>query len=323
MAAWLTRRLTSPKLRQSQMTASSSGPRKGYSVGPSVSTSNKRYLEVDEEYKSDYKELRGDDGTFLWSGPSLKEPINLEEPRFQCWVKDTKRQSKYTKIPGGLSHANQPNERLALVQARQAKVVFAYTSRRRNGLTINQLRTVIDVFLRTYLDGRTIANTELALNLDGGGSVFVGYHSKGKTYHIVAGDQQADEAVPLGLRDPAGLKFRAVANFVRHDLTPSPGNGGSSKHPAPNQSEGPPNKKPNTGGPEPTPSSPPSGSQPPKPPGPQAHHGRLRQNARSRSRSTQWRVSQTAGPEAHQRRHSRATWRPFGRAEEKQRGGKH
>ncbi|KAL8377894.1 hypothetical protein RB595_008535 [Gaeumannomyces hyphopodioides] len=133
--------------------------RNGFSVGPSLSASNPRKVAIDERYKNDYKELKCDDGTFLWAAPSLKEPLNLQEPRFQYFEKGadgrfTKTSSIYAKIAGGLGHANQPNERLALVQTKQVK---------------------------SYLDGTTIATTELALNLDGGGSLFVGYQSKGTT----------------------------------------------------------------------------------------------------------------------------------------------
>ncbi|KAL8377895.1 hypothetical protein RB595_008535 [Gaeumannomyces hyphopodioides] len=216
--------------------------RNGFSVGPSLSASNPRKVAIDERYKNDYKELKCDDGTFLWAAPSLKEPLNLQEPRFQYFEKGadgrfTKTSSIYAKIAGGLGHANQPNERLALVQTKQVK---------------------------SYLDGTTIATTELALNLDGGGSLFVGYQSKGKAYLIVTGDQRGRAPVQVGLRDIAQLEYRAVANFVRHDLAPGSDKGGSSKRPAPDQSEDTSNKKPKPN------NSPSSSGQPPKPPAPKS-----------------------------------------------------
>jgi hypothetical protein len=54
----------------------------------------------------------------------------------------------FSHIPGGTSTANEKNERLvAVLMADKTKLVFAYTSKRSAGVTINGMRDLINVFL--------------------------------------------------------------------------------------------------------------------------------------------------------------------------------
>ncbi|TLD05499.1 uncharacterized protein PgNI_09080 [Pyricularia grisea] len=239
----------------------------GYSIGPLLHKETKpeniRTEKIPAQYAKDYKKLVGDDGTYLWSGPQLKEWTRKieHEARFQYWdnkpdPKTTKTpKTAFTRIPGNLAHSSQRNERLALVEATYqragkpvaVKIVFAYTTndRHRGGVTIFELRELIQKFLMQFIDGLTLERTELAMNLDGGGSVFVGLQSRGTTYAIVGGSQK-DTPVRLGLRSPGELKYavRAVTNFVRHDLAPSPAGdtAGKSRSPSPG------GRSPSTGG---------------------------------------------------------------------------
>ncbi|EPE26289.1 hypothetical protein GLAREA_02201 [Glarea lozoyensis ATCC 20868] len=121
--------------------------------------------------------------------------------------------SVFAHVPGGIATANQPNERLVLVTIGDGtRVVCSYTSSRDDGLRMNEIRDVIDTFLCNFLC-LGIADVEQALNLDGGGSVFVGWVKNGKLKVLASGG--LDRQVP-GAKDATGMWFRDVTTMVKH-----------------------------------------------------------------------------------------------------------
>ncbi|KAL1855660.1 hypothetical protein Daus18300_011041 [Diaporthe australafricana] len=123
----------------------------------------------------------------------------------------------FSHIPGGVTTANEPNERLAtVVLAGDIKVVFAYTCARKNGVTINGMREVINVFLKQYLDS-DLSQAKLAVNLDGGASIFVGWMRNERLTILAAGGLGGKQSeVPHGLNKTK--KFRSVTTMVKHVL---------------------------------------------------------------------------------------------------------
>ncbi|GAM83019.1 hypothetical protein ANO11243_010050 [Dothideomycetidae sp. 11243] len=124
--------------------------------------------------------------------------------------------SVFSHLPGGIATANErDNERAAVIFVGAGiKVVLTYTSTQDKGMTINDMRDLIDVFLVNFsMPG--IANVEQALNLDGGGSIFLGWIKDGKLKILAAGN--LDQQTP-GAKDPSGFHFRSVTTMVKHVL---------------------------------------------------------------------------------------------------------
>ena len=95
--------------------------------------------------------------------------------------------SVFAHIPGGMATVNQPNERAVLVFVGSGvKVVCSYTSRRDFGMTINEMRDVIDAFLQNF-SFTGISGVQQALNLDGGASIFIGWVKNGKLRVLASG----------------------------------------------------------------------------------------------------------------------------------------
>lgn len=184
-------------------------------------------------YADLYHQISGDDGGFLTSGPDLRKLVDTTIPdpklaptkagRLQYMVKNPNgipvepyEQTVFTHLPGGLCTVNKPNERNVLVYVSDGlKVAITYNSIRNNGMRINELRTLIDQFLQSYLK-KKITETQIALNLDGGGSIFMGWLKDGELKILAAGNVPATPI--LYPQDHTKLKFREVPNMVRHDL---------------------------------------------------------------------------------------------------------
>ena len=210
-----------------------------FSVGPT--SVSKNAVPVAGVYNDLYHKLQGDDGNFLTSGPDMRIPLDSPEPdpklanttsgRLQYFIKDAQgnkipntvkedTQSPYTRtvfthLPGGMVTVNEPNERNALIIVKGGiKVAFTYTSQRQVGMRINELRELIDRFLKVYLK-IGIADTQIALNLDGGGSIFVGWVKNGRLNVLAAGGMATPKVYPL---PPQGFRFRDVTTMVKHVL---------------------------------------------------------------------------------------------------------
>ncbi|TLD09435.1 hypothetical protein PspLS_11992 [Pyricularia sp. CBS 133598] len=136
-----------------------------YSVGSTSVTT--KVFPLPTIHAGMYSTLRSEDGSsWLTSGPNFK--VMLPEERNYTYV------GPYNQVPGGLATSFDRNERLAVVQLGTSNIVFAYTCVREHGMRINELHALVDLFLQTYLR-KSIFQSTLALNLDGGQSVFIGF----------------------------------------------------------------------------------------------------------------------------------------------------
>jgi hypothetical protein len=183
------------------------GRRNRYSsIGPTSSTPNS--VSIPAAYNQYYKELRGEDNTFLWSGPSLKRSLNFRTPEFR--YRDAQgHQTATSKVAGSLAHASQSNERLTIVTLPNGnKYLFVYTAtRREDGVSVNQMRTLIEAFLGKF-HSVTLAQTSQVLNLDGGGSMYVSWNERGREQVIAAGNNY--DETPNQVPNP-----RRVTNLLR------------------------------------------------------------------------------------------------------------
>jgi hypothetical protein len=123
----------------------------------------------------------------------------------------------FAHIPGGIATVNQPNERAVVVLVGGGvKVACAYTSDRKNGMTINEMRDVVSAFLQEFTFVSGIENVKQGLNLDGGASIFIGWIKNGRLRVLASGGLGANQSP--GAKDLAGMKFRDVTTMVKHIL---------------------------------------------------------------------------------------------------------
>jgi hypothetical protein len=171
-----------------------------------ATSSSNDFVEIPPQYKQYYKELR-DGNQFLSAGPSLKKTVPLRNMEFR-WNNRNKR------IAGSLAHASQSNERLAIAVVGRDKYIFAYTAANRfkAGVDVNDLRDLIDTFLKAFTTSSVAAATTV-LNLDGGGSIFVAWRKRGKETVIARGSVN-DDGPPFE-NDGFNKKPREVANFLK------------------------------------------------------------------------------------------------------------
>jgi len=201
---------------------------------------SKKFVAIPKVYSDLFMKLEGDDKSFLWSGPNLRNPLDERMPvgedvnskawRLHYFFRDRMGNkvpnpnkadeerfvtTPFMHLPGrGICTSNERNERNALVYVDGIKIAFAYTSRRNVGMTLNHLRELIDQFLKTYLK-TDITHSQMALNLDGGASTFLGWMNEGKLSVLAAGELGGPKAVPFA---PEALKFREVTTMVKHVL---------------------------------------------------------------------------------------------------------
>ncbi|KAF1955586.1 hypothetical protein CC80DRAFT_549280 [Byssothecium circinans] len=133
---------------------------------------------VPKEYAAYYQKISGAEGTFVRSGPDLKQ--NIPEISSKSGV------FKYPHEPvvaGALDHASQPNERLALVTFSATQYLFAYTceepvqGRRECGISTNRLKELIDGFFARMEAGKSLKDATQAVNLDGGPSIYMSWNT--------------------------------------------------------------------------------------------------------------------------------------------------
>ncbi|KAJ4292800.1 hypothetical protein N0V90_009463 [Kalmusia sp. IMI 367209] len=195
-----------------------------FSVG--FTTTTEAQVDIPDSHIAYYEEFKGDDGSSMMCGPGLKTPLDMSRPELQYWCKAPPQQTShslsaptmpqwvqtvYAAVPGSLAHVSQPNERLVtVILTDELKYVFSYTSMRRKGMDLNQMRDLIKVFLGTFPKAN-IREAKQVLNLDGGGSIFVDWVKNGKHTIIAAGG--LDGGAP-------GTNFRprTVQTMVRHEV---------------------------------------------------------------------------------------------------------
>lgn len=138
-------------------------------------------------------------------------PYNLEYYWDLLTLHSAGRSTAYTRIPGGVATANQPNERLVFAKlADGRKYLFVYTAASRGlGMDLNEMRDLIKTFLQEYAGVTNLGmQTRQLLNLDGGGSIYVSFVDRGRVYVIAGGN--------LGGVTPATIPSpRRVTNMVK------------------------------------------------------------------------------------------------------------
>ena len=176
---------------------------KFYSVGPASSWPN--FFPVPSSQERYYRELKGEDGTFLSSGPTMKVPLDLSR-------RELKWEPPYCNVViGGVHTSGDPNKRLVhVVLPNGTKIIFVYTCTNRflYGCDINRMRGIIDTFLRMYYK-TPIAKTQVALNLDGGSSIYVSWNEKGRRPKLIAVGS-LETKVPLKVKRP-----KRVTNLIK------------------------------------------------------------------------------------------------------------
>jgi len=187
------------------------GPTRYFPVGESSTTPNS--VPIPQVYAQYYQTLTGNDGSFLHTGPSLKNRLTLDNnPDFE--YRDAKGQrTPNSKLVGSLAHASQPNERVALATFPDGtRYFFALTTRaRKQGLNLNGMRDAINIFLQQF--GGTQHQPENALeivNIDGGGSVYVAWNRGKRAEPLVIAQGSNNDETP-GLHDNP----RTVGNLLR------------------------------------------------------------------------------------------------------------
>lgn len=170
------------------------------SVGPTSST--RKMVPIPPEYKEYYEKVTGEDGSYLWSGPSLTRNLDLlNGDEFNFF------DPNYSNMYGSLAHAGQPNERLVLVKLKNGdKYMFVYTAdkpRRSeskgggihpgNGQTINEMRELILFWFVQFKPEVRASSMTQFVNLDGGGSLYVSWNERGKRERKIARGSIEDE----------------------------------------------------------------------------------------------------------------------------------
>ncbi|KAL1602451.1 hypothetical protein SLS60_005867 [Paraconiothyrium brasiliense] len=192
------------------------------SVGrTSVTNDRRRYVPIPQRYAQYYEKVTGEDGSYLSSGPSLKHRLNVQRPEF-LW------NTANSEITGSLAHASQPNERLVLVKTSTGdKFIFVYTAENPrksstrghpgNGQTVNEMRTLILLWLKHFRPGVKTSSIIQFVNLDGGGSIYVSWN-KGSRERRIARGNIGDETPHGTIKDPESgriLDPRTVPSFIK------------------------------------------------------------------------------------------------------------
>ncbi|KAK3214072.1 hypothetical protein GRF29_28g1970258 [Pseudopithomyces chartarum] len=176
---------------------------KFYSVGPASSWPN--FFPIPSSQGQYYQEIKGEDGTFLSAGPTIKEPLDLSR-------RELKWEPPYCNVViGGVHTSGDPNERLVhVILPDGTKIIFVYTCANRflYGCDMNKMRGIIDTFLQTYYK-TPIAKTQMALNLDGGSSIYVSWKERGRRPRLIAVGS-LETKVPLRLKHP-----KRVTNLIK------------------------------------------------------------------------------------------------------------
>src|SRR5690242_20338199 len=95
------------------------------------------------DYAPFYDQIDGIESTRVHSGPDLKKTIPEIDARSGIW----RYNENDVNLVGRLSHASEPNERIALVRFGSIYYSIAYTCMARsNGATTNKLKKIIDLF---------------------------------------------------------------------------------------------------------------------------------------------------------------------------------
>ena len=135
---------------------------------------------IPEQYAAYYERIQGVEDTYLYSGPGLMQPWTARGPD---WIYN----DETSKITGSLSHASQPNERLALAITKNGdRYIFVYTAKSRgDGLNMRGWRNMILKWFEIWLK-MDIDDLQQITNLDGGTSINVFWKGSGERVKRIA-----------------------------------------------------------------------------------------------------------------------------------------
>ncbi|KAJ4983406.1 hypothetical protein SVAN01_11098 [Stagonosporopsis vannaccii] len=162
--------------------------------------------DVPAEYKDFYARIDGSEGTRIYSGPNLKQSIPGVTAKSGIW--------KYNEndpiLVGRLSHASEPNERIALVSFGTTHYSIAYTAKARSdGVDTNTFKTIIDLFFSKMGEtGKSISSSTRAVCLDGGPSISMTWNEGATMEKLTLGG--AGDSTPA-----PGANGRKVSNLVK------------------------------------------------------------------------------------------------------------
>ncbi|KAK1957256.1 hypothetical protein LY78DRAFT_686356 [Colletotrichum sublineola] len=168
-----------------------------------------------------YHKLTGDDGSYFYAAPSLKGDNSFDytkHKQLRYFIdEDRKHRTIESSTPGGLATSNQPNERAAAMELPdKTRVVFAYNSGRDDGLRIHEWQELIDTFTREYFN-KGVSESTFTLNLDGGGSIYIGWVRNDECKVLALGGTQG-KLPALPYSPPSGKKHRPIATMVKFEL---------------------------------------------------------------------------------------------------------
>ncbi|EFQ36793.1 hypothetical protein CGRA01v4_04131 [Colletotrichum graminicola] len=185
------------------------------------STIKPGYVEPPKADRPWYHKFTGDDGSYFYTAPSLKGDDSLDYTKHQqlryFLDNDRKHRSIESSTPGGLATSNQPNERAAAMELPdKTRVVFAYNSGRPEGLRIDEWQKLIDTFSREYL-GKGVGESKFTLNLDGGGSIYIGWVRNNECKLLALGGIEG-KLPALPYLPPSSKTHRPMATMVKFEL---------------------------------------------------------------------------------------------------------
>jgi hypothetical protein len=211
----------------------------GYSIGfTSTDPKAEKTVDLPQDYKGYYEKFEGTDGSYMYCGPNLVKELELKDKEF-CPASKRPRQEAgtvpaptaqglmrkaYNSIPGSLAHASSNADRLVtVIMSDEYKYIFSYTSTSQKpaGLNLNQMRDLIDAFLKGFTEAKKdgIKGAKQALNMDGGGSVYVVLvKANGEQEVIAAGKMDGVKEAQNG-GSLVGNSVRTVQTLVKHTFS--------------------------------------------------------------------------------------------------------
>lgn len=182
-----------------------------HTVGPTSLLGS--YINIPTSQEQYYSKVEGDDGSFFWSGPSFKNPLDFKEPAFY-FLNRHMQPTATSEVPGGIAKASIKYQRCLLVTfPDDTRMIFTYTSRQYFGIDLNHLRRVIIIFLHKYL-GRSLADAQQAINLDGGPRIIVGWVRNREVRLLAWGTRMKMPSFPYAVKkDDTILDIKTMLRF--------------------------------------------------------------------------------------------------------------
>jgi hypothetical protein len=158
------------------------------------------------DYAPFYDQIDGLDNTRVHSGPDLKKNIPGISDGSGIW----KYNDNDPNLVGQLSHASQPNERIALVRFSKTFYSVAYTCKNRNcGIETNDFKDIIDFFFSKMGEtGKSISSSTQAVCLDGGPSISMTWNEGTTMEKLSLGGAGDNTPAP-------GVNGRKVSNLIK------------------------------------------------------------------------------------------------------------